>query len=176
MFAAAPSKVPYYVAGGVLALWAVVLAVWGISHAEFPGSQGRGRLVMLTSFVLVVATMTAAVVTGGEHAQEGAKAAGTTPRATGRALQLAADPGGALRFDKNRAAVLAGRVMVRFRNQSTVAHNVTIAQGSRRLGATKTITGSMATLALQLPPGQYVFFCSVPGHRQSGMEGTLIAE
>jgi uncharacterized cupredoxin-like copper-binding protein len=53
---------------------------------------------------------------------------------------------------------------------------VTIAQGSRRLGATKTITGSMATLALQLPPGQYVFFCSVPGHRQSGMEGTLIAE
>jgi plastocyanin len=176
MFAAAPSKVPYYIAGGVLALWAVMLAVWGISHAEFPGSQGRGRLVMLTSFVLVVATMTAAVVTGGEHAQEGAKAAGTTPRATGRALQLAADPGGALRFDKNRAAVLAGRVTVRFRNESTVEHNVTIAQGSRRLGATKTITGSMATLALQLPPGQYAFFCSVPGHRQSGMEGTLIAE
>ena len=127
MFAAAPSKVPYYIAGGVLALWAVVLAVWGISHAEFPGSQGRGRLVMLTSFVLVVATMTAAVVTAGEHAQEGAKAAGVTPRATGRALQLAADPGGALRFDKNRAAVLAGRVAVRFRNQSKVAHNVTIA-------------------------------------------------
>ena len=176
MFATAPSKVPYYIAGGVLALWAVVLAVWGISHAEFPGSQGRGRLVMLTSFVLVVATMTAAVVTAGEHAQEGARAAGATPRATGRALQLAADPGGALRFDKNRAAVLAGRVTVRFRNQSTVAHNVTIAQGSRRLGATKTITGSMATLALQLPPGQYVFFCSVPGHRQSGMEGTLIVE
>jgi plastocyanin len=176
MFAAAPSKVPYYIAGGVLALWAVMLALWGISHTEFPGSQGRGRLVMLTSFVLVVATMTAAVVTAGEHAQEGAKAAGTTPRATGRALQLAADPGGALRFDKNRAAVLAGRVTVRFRNQSTVAHNVTIAQGSRRLGATKTITGSMATLALQLPPGQYVFFCSVPGHRQSGMEGTLIVE
>jgi plastocyanin len=176
MFAAAPSKVPYYIAGGVLALWAVMLAVWGISHAEFPGSQGRGRLVMLTSFVLVVATMTAAVLTGGEHAQEGAKAAGTTPRATGRALQLAADPGGALRFDKNRAAVLAGRVTVRFRNESTVEHNVTIAQGSRRLGATETITGSMATLALQLPPGQYVFFCSVPGHRQSGMEGTLIAE
>jgi plastocyanin len=176
MFAAAPSKVPYYIAGGLLALWAVLLAVWGISHVEFPGSQGRGRLVMLTSFVLVVGTMSAAVLTGGEQAKEGAKAAGATPRATGRALELAADPSGALRFDKNRAAVLAGRVTVRFRNDSTVEHNVTIAQGSRRLGATKTITGSTTTLALKLPPGNYVFFCSVPGHRQSGMRGTLTVE
>jgi plastocyanin len=176
MFAAAPSKVPYYIAGGLLALWAVLLALWGISHAEFPGSQGRGRLVMLTSFVLVAATMTAAVLTGGEQAEEGAEAAGAAPRATGRALALAADPGGALRFDKTRAAVLAGRVTVRFTNQSTVEHNVTIAQGSRRLGATKTITGSTARLALELPRGRYVYFCSVPGHRQSGMEGTLIVE
>jgi plastocyanin len=176
MFAAVSSKVPYYIAGGLLAFWAVLLAVWGISHGEFPGSQRRGRLVMLTSFVLVVATMAAAVLTGGKPAEKGAKAAVATPRATGRALALAADPSGALRFDKTRAAVLAGRVTVRFRNQSTVEHNVTIAQGSRRLGATKTIAGSTTTLALQLPPGNYVFFCSVPGHRQSGMEGTLIVE
>jgi plastocyanin len=176
MFAAAPSKVPYYVAGGLLALWAVVLAVWGISHTEFPVSQGRGRLVMLTSFVLVVATMAAAVLTGGEQAEKGGGAAGAAPRATGRALQLAADPGGVLRFDKTRAAVLAGRVTVRFTNDSTVQHNVTIAQGSRTLGATRTITGSTATLTVQLPAGEYVFFCSVPGHRQSGMEGTLTVE
>jgi hypothetical protein len=109
MFAAAPNKVPYYVAGGLLALWAVLLAVWGISHTEFPESHGKGRLVMFTSFVLVVATMGAAVLTGGEQAAEGGEAAGTTPRATGRALELTADPGGALRYDKDRAAVLAGR-------------------------------------------------------------------
>jgi plastocyanin len=174
MFAAAPSKVPYYIAGGLLALWAVLLAVWGISHRDFPGSHAKGRLVMFTSFVLVVATMVSAVLTGGKHA-EGAKAV-ATPRATGRALELAADPGGALRYDKHRAAVVAGRVTVRFRNDSTVAHNVTIAQGSRRLGATKTITSSTTTLALELPPGEYVFFCSVPGHRQSGMQGTLVVE
>jgi plastocyanin len=174
MFAAAPSKVPYYIAGGLLALWAVLLAAWGISHADFPGSYGKARLVMFTSFLLVVATMASAVLTGGKHA-EGAKTV-ATPRATGRALELAADPGGALRFDKHRAAVLAGRVTVRLRTDSAVAHNVTIAQGSRKLGATKTITGSTTTLALKLPPGKYVFFCSVPGHRQSGMEGTLIVE
>jgi plastocyanin len=176
MFAAAPSKVPYYVAGGLLAFWAVLLAVWGISHGEFPGSQSKARVVMLTSFVLVASTMAAAVLTGGEQGEEGASAAGATPRATGRAFEVAADPSGELRFDTNRAAVLAGRVTVRFRNDSSVEHNVTVAHGSRTLGATKTIIGATATLALQLQAGEYVFFCSVSGHRESGMEGTLAVQ
>jgi plastocyanin len=176
MLAAAPSKVPYYVAGGLLAFWAVLLAVWGISHGEFPGSQGKARIVMSTSFLLVVATMATAVLTGGEEAEEGAETAGAAPRATGRSVEFAADPGGALKYDKTRAAVKAGRVTIRFTNDSSVEHNVTVARGSTTLGATKTITTANATLALRLQAGDYVFFCSVPGHRQSGMEGTLIAE
>jgi plastocyanin len=176
MLVAAPSKVPFYIAGGLLAVWAVLLAAWGISHAEFPGSPGRARFVMLTSFVLVAAAMTAAVVTGGEGAEEHAPEAGAAPPARGRTLALAADPAGALRFDETRAAVLAGRVTVRLTNDSTVEHNVTIVQGSKRLGATKTITESTDTLALELAPGDYVFFCSVAGHRESGMEGTLTVE
>lgn len=176
MFAAAPSKVPFYVAGGLLAVWAVLLAAWGISHAEFPGSTGRARLVMLTSFLLVAATLTAAIVTGGGEAEERGTEAGAAPPATGRTLALVADPGGALRFDKERAAVLAGRVTVRLTSDSTVEHNVTIAEGSRTLGATETITESTDTLALELDPGAYVFYCSVAGHRESGMEGTLTVE
>ena len=176
MLAAAPSKVPFYVAGGLLAIWAVLLAVWGISHAEFPGSSGRARLVMLTSFLLVAATLTAAVVTGGEEAEEPGAAAAPAPAATGRTLALAADPSGAPRFDRTRAAVLAGRVTVRLKNDSGVEHNVTIAEGSRTLGATKTITNSTDTLTLELAPGDYVYFCSVPGHRASGMEGALSVE
>jgi plastocyanin len=176
MLAAAPSKVPFYIAGGLLVVWAVLLAAWGIGHAEFPGSAGRARLVMLTSFLLVAATITAAVVTGGEEAEEHGAEAGPVPRATGRTLALAADPGGALRFDKARAAVLAGRVTVRLTNDSTVEHNVTIARDSETLGATKTITESTDTLALELERGDYVFFCSVAGHRESGMDGTLTVE
>jgi uncharacterized cupredoxin-like copper-binding protein len=176
MLAAASSKLPYYIAGGLLAAWAVLLAAWGISHAEFPGSLGRARLVMLTSLVLVAATMTAAVVTGGEASEEHAGQGAAAPPATSRTLALAADPGGALRFDKTRAAVLAGRVTVKLMNDSTIAHNVTIAQDSKTLGATKTITKSTDTLAVDLAPGDYVFFCSVPGHRQSGMQGTLTVQ
>jgi plastocyanin len=176
MLAAAPSKVPFYIAGGLLVVWAVLLAAWGISHAEFPASPGRARLVMLTSLVLVAATITAAVVTGGEEAEEHRAETGAAPRATGRTLALKADPGGALRFDKTRAAVLAGRVTVRLTNESTVEHNVTIAQDTETLGATKTITQSEDTVELRLARGDYVFFCSVAGHRQSGMEGALTVE
>jgi plastocyanin len=179
MFAAVPSKVPFYVAGSVLALWAVLLTAWGISHAgEFPGSQGRGRLVMLTSFVLVATTMTTAVLTAGEEGKGAASRpqAPQAPQATGRTLALAADPSGKLAYDKDRAAVLAGRVTVRFTNDAPLDHNVTIAQGSHTLGATKTITGASATLTVNLRAGDYVYFCSVPGHRQAGMQGTLTVE
>ena len=176
MLAAAPSKVPFYVAGGLLVAWAVMLAAWGITHAEFPGSASRARLVVFTSFLLVAAAVTAAVLTGGEEAEEHAAEAGAAPPATGRTLALAADPGGALRFDKTRAAVLAGRVTVSLTNDSTVEHNVTIAQGSKTLRGTKTITESRDSLILELSPGDYVFFCSVTGHRQSGMEGIVTVE
>jgi plastocyanin len=176
MLAAAPSKVPFYIAGGLLAVWAVLLAAWGIGHAEFPSSTGRARLVMLTSFLLVAATLTAAVLTGGDEAEERAAEPAAAPPPTGRTLALTADPGGALRFDKTRAAVLAGRVTIRLTNDSTVEHNVTIAQGDKTLGATKTIIASTDTLALDLAPGDYAMFCSVAGHRESGMEGTLAVE
>jgi uncharacterized cupredoxin-like copper-binding protein len=35
-------------------------------------------------------------------------------------------------------------------------------------------SGQSETLTITLPSGEYTYFCSVPGHRQAGMEGTLI--
>jgi plastocyanin len=175
--AAAPSKVPFYVVGGMLALWAVLLGLWGISHHEFPGSSRRAHLVMLGTFVLMLGTMATAVVTGGgeEEPAEGAAPA-PAPAPTGRTLALAADPAGGLTFDKREAAVEAGRVTVRLTNDSAVPHNVTIAQGDRTLGATATVTDADDTTEVELQPGEYVFYCSVTGHREAGMEGTLTAE
>jgi uncharacterized cupredoxin-like copper-binding protein len=51
---------------------------------------------------------------------------------------------------------------------------VTIESSSgAKVGATPTFSGGSKSLALNLKPGTYKFFCSVPGHRQAGMEGTL---
>ena len=57
------SKTAWYVAGGALALWAVIVAAIGITQPEFPG-KGPGRAVVMTISVLLVATaMAMAVIT-----------------------------------------------------------------------------------------------------------------
>jgi hypothetical protein len=60
---AEPSKTAFYLCGGVLAAWAVVLGFLGLRTPEFPGGERGARGVMGISAVLVLATMTAAVLT-----------------------------------------------------------------------------------------------------------------
>lgn len=173
VFASAPSKVPFYVAGGVLAGWAVLLGAFGLSHPDFPGSAGRSRLIMLTSALLVAATLTTAVTTAGEEGATEDAGAHTGSAAPTSALNLSADPTGRLAYDKKQATVRAGRFGVRLVNNSALPHNVTIAKGAQVLAHTKTITGGTATTTANLMPGDYVFYCSVDAHRAGGMQGTL---
>ncbi|HEV2997999.1 MAG TPA: plastocyanin/azurin family copper-binding protein [Solirubrobacteraceae bacterium] len=103
--------------------------------------------------------------------------AATTPASgtTGAgALKLAADPEGQLKFDTGSLTTKAGRVSIDFANVSPVPHNLTIASSSGTVvGATPTFQGASKTLTVNLAPGTYTFYCSVPGHRQAGMVGTL---
>ena len=57
------SKTAFYLCGGLLAVWAVVLAGIGMSQATFPATAGAKRGVMALSAVLVVAAMATAVIT-----------------------------------------------------------------------------------------------------------------
>lgn len=168
VLADAPSKVPFYVAGVLLVAWAVLLAVTGITHPDFPGSRSRGRLVMLTSAALVLTTITTAVVTG--SGPEETRATAPSPAA---ALELRADPNGLPAFDKHSLDAAAGKVTIRFDNPSPAAHNVTIAAAGKDVAASKTITGATTSVSADLKPGSYTFYCSVDAHRQLGMHGTL---
>jgi hypothetical protein len=60
---AEPSKTIYYIAGGALAIWAVVLSFVGLRSPSFPGGGGAARGVMALSAVLAVAAMATAVIT-----------------------------------------------------------------------------------------------------------------
>ncbi len=62
--AASVSKVPFYVAGGLLAAWAVLIGVLGVRRPTFPGSERGARVVMALSALLVAAAMITAVITG----------------------------------------------------------------------------------------------------------------
>jgi hypothetical protein len=61
--ASEPSKVPFYLAGAVLALWAVALAGIGLTRPEFPYNPRGQRGVILISLLLVIITVAMAIVT-----------------------------------------------------------------------------------------------------------------
>jgi plastocyanin len=124
--------------------------------------------VILASLLLVLGAVSTAIITSGEEEE-----AGEAVAATSTELDLAADPDGAASFDKTEGTVKAGTVTVKLVNESPLEHNVAVAQGSRELGRSDTITASETELEVDLRPGEYAYYCTVDGHREAGMEGTL---
>jgi hypothetical protein len=57
------SKVPFFVAGGLFAAWAIVLFAVGMRNQTFPGGQSGERTVIAVSLVLMLAAMATAVIT-----------------------------------------------------------------------------------------------------------------
>lgn len=93
------------------------------------------------------------------------------------ALSLEANREGELKYNTTSLTAKAGNVSIDFTNMATLSHNVTIESSAGKvLGATPTFQGGSKTLTLNLKPGTYKFFCSVPGHRMAGMEGTLTVQ
>ena len=176
------SKTPFYVAGGVLAAWAVIVSLVGVTRPGFPGGPPGERAVIAVSVLLVALTITMAVVTASKPPKEAEAAAPPTAGPAGQppppggaapAVALAADPSGQLAYDKKSLTAKAGAVTIDFTNNSPVPHNVTIQQGSKNVAATATVSQSKTSVSAQLKPGTYTFFCSVDAHRQAGMVGTL---
>jgi hypothetical protein len=58
-----PSKVPFYIGGGALAAWAVVLGFFGLRGETFPASQATARGVMGVSVLLVTVAIAMALIT-----------------------------------------------------------------------------------------------------------------
>jgi uncharacterized cupredoxin-like copper-binding protein len=178
------SKVPFYVAGGLLVAWALIVSLGlGMRRPDFPGDLAGQRAVMAITAVLVLGAVATAVITSGTPAKAGAATGSSqqtssstespAPNAAGSSLKLAANSAGQLNYDTKQLSAKAGTVTITISNMSPLEHNVTVAHGSTVLGATPTFIGGSKTLTLKLKPGTYTFYCSVPGHRQAGMEGTL---
>jgi plastocyanin len=216
VLAAEKSKTAFYVAGGVLVAWALIVSLGlGLRRPDFPGSLTGQRIVGTISAVLVLAAVATAVITsGGATSSAGAQSAAATqttsstsatpapptaptestpatktatspkattgtpappskPAAATTTLQLAANPAGQLAYETKQLTAKAGTVTVQLTNKSPIEHDVAIAQGSIVLGQTPVFTGGSKSVTVKLKPGTYKFFCTVPGHRQAGMEGTL---
>jgi plastocyanin len=92
----------------------------------------------------------------------------------GSTVDFSTPPGSDLAFDQKDASAKAGSVTIDFDNQQSLQHDVKIEDSSgQELGGTDLVSSGTATATVDLQPGSYTFFCSVPGHREAGMEGTL---
>jgi plastocyanin len=111
---------------------------------------------------------------GKEKAEEAKQEAEGGSAGSATSLDIEADPSGNLAFKEDKATAKAGEVTVNFTNSSPVPHDVRIEDDSgKELGGTEVISEDSESAEVDLKPGAYTFFCSVPGHRQAGMEGTL---
>jgi hypothetical protein len=57
------SKVPFYILGGVLVVWALILALIGLNRPQFPGSKQGERGVIALTLVLAILAIGAAILT-----------------------------------------------------------------------------------------------------------------
>lgn len=74
-----------------------------------------------------------------------------------------------------KITVKAGQATkVELKNTGAVEHDITIDEVTFKVAAAaaKTATGELKVDKA----GTYTFYCSVPGHREAGMEGTLVVE
>lgn len=92
----------------------------------------------------------------------------------GETLDVSSPEDGSTQFDPSSLQASAGEVTITYDNPSSVPHNFYVEDESGEVvGETDLITQSSASTTVDLQPGTYTYFCDVPGHRESGMEGTL---
>ncbi|HWA53770.1 MAG TPA: plastocyanin/azurin family copper-binding protein [Solirubrobacterales bacterium] len=110
---------------------------------------------------------------GGVAAEEAGKG-GEKSGGSGSTLEFEADPNGQLAYTTTSATAKAGKVTVEFNNPQSLTHDVAIESSSgEEIGKTELVADGSDSTTVDLKPGTYTFYCTVPGHREAGMEGTL---
>ncbi|HET9105416.1 MAG TPA: plastocyanin/azurin family copper-binding protein [Solirubrobacteraceae bacterium] len=88
-------------------------------------------------------------------------------------LQIDADPTGQLKYLASSATATPGQVTIDMLNKSSTPHDIAISgNGVSQVGKI-VANGGTSTVSVNLKPGKYTFFCTVPGHRAAGMVGTI---
>ena len=109
----------------------------------------------------------------GALAAVGVKKSNEVAKAEGGKLEIPADPSGGLAYSFGSAEAPAGALEVDSPNESSVDHNIAVeGSGVSEIGPVVK-DGGVSKVNVDVKAGEYTFYCSVPGHRQGGMEGKL---
>lgn len=99
---------------------------------------------------------------------------GTAPPGGGEVIEIPAAEQG-LAFAVEEVTAPAGEITLRMPNPSQIPHNIAVDEPEQQIGDIVG-EGGVSEITLDFPPGEYEYYCSVPGHREAGMVGTLIVE
>jgi plastocyanin len=117
-----------------------------------------------------------AAAPGGEQSkggnEGGAKPEGQAASGPGGTVQLAADPTN-IAYDTTSLSSKPGKVTIDFTNPSALEHDVAIEGEGKEIAGSELIAEGKTSVSTELASGTYTFYCTVPGHREAGMEGTL---
>jgi plastocyanin len=112
----------------------------------------------------------------GQLAQVGAAQAEGTAEAEDGVLEIPADPNGSLAYEFADAEAPAGQLTIRSPNDSSVDHDISLEGGGIDERGNVVKNGGVSEIEVDVQAGEYTFYCSVEGHREGGMEGTLTVE
>ena len=94
-----------------------------------------------------------------------------TAEAEGGTLSIPVASG--LNYEFAEAEAPAGPLTIESVNEQPAEHNIAVDGGGVNEIGDIVTDGGTSTIEVDLQPGEYSFYCSVPGHREGGMEGTL---
>ncbi len=82
------------------------------------------------------------------------------------------------KFTLSRTTVPAGKVILEFDNKGQDEHNLNVLSGGGELTSSfaNEIPGGVTQETVDLKPGSYMLFCSLPEHEAKGMKATLVVE
>jgi plastocyanin len=96
--------------------------------------------------------------------------------ADGGRLEIPADPSGALLYVFAAATAPPGPLTITSPNESSIPHNIALEGDAVDEVGEVVQDGGVSEIEVEVEAGEYAFYCSVPGHREGGMEGTLTVE
>ena len=185
----------FFPIGIALIIIALAVSALGLRNESFPGSRAALAGGLALFIVLVAATTTFAVINAreeqetreneqageaaagqelGKEAQQAEEVGKPGGGAAGAALELEAPESGDLAFDPKTLEADAGEVTIKFTNPAAIEHDVHIEKDGEDVAASDLVSdGDTTEASTELEAGEYVYYCSVPGHREAGMEGTL---
>jgi plastocyanin len=90
-------------------------------------------------------------------------------------LNVSSPADGGLVFEPNGLTAKPGNATITYDNPSPVPHSIAVATANGNVvGEVQPFTNNTESVQLSnLAPGEYIFYCTVPGHREAGMEGDL---